>query len=75
VDDPDILARRDERLIVSVRDDGEQLEFQPLNISPWLAMSLLPEDDPSGTRWLGPRASARRLAPRRCRSQLHRMAA
>jgi hypothetical protein len=58
VSDPDILARYREQLIVSVCARSEQPEFQPLNISPWLAMSLLHKAIRRGQGALAQRAAA-----------------
>jgi hypothetical protein len=54
----DILARHREKLIISVCARSEQPEFQPLNISPWLAMSLLHKAIRRGHDALACRAAA-----------------
>jgi hypothetical protein len=54
----DIPARHREKLIVSVCARSEQPEFQPLNISPWLAMSLLQKAIRRGHDALACRAAA-----------------
>jgi hypothetical protein len=58
VSDLDILARHREQLIVSVCAHSEQPEFQPLDVSPWLAMSLLQEAIRRGHDGLALRATA-----------------
>ncbi len=54
----DIPWRYCEQLIVSVGASSEQPEFQPLNISPWLAMSLLQKSIRRGHDALAQRAAA-----------------
>jgi hypothetical protein len=58
VNNLDILAQHREQLIVSVCARSEQPEFQPLNISPWLAMSLLQKAVRRGHAALARRAAA-----------------
>jgi hypothetical protein len=41
VNDPDFFSQQRERLATAVCEQGDGADFQPLNISPWLAMSLL----------------------------------
>jgi hypothetical protein len=41
VNDPDFLTHQRESLAAAVREQRNRADFQPLNISPWLAMSLM----------------------------------
>jgi replication-associated recombination protein RarA len=58
LEDPDILTRYREQPIVSILARSEQPEFQPLNVSPWLAMSLLQKSIRRGHVALARRAAA-----------------
>ena len=58
MDDPNILARHREQLIASVCARSEHPEFQPLNVSPWLGMSLLQKAIRRGHDALALRAAA-----------------
>src|SRR5260221_2191037 len=58
MDDPEILAWYREKLVVCVCTRSGQPEFQPLNISPWLAMSPLQKAIRRGNGALARRAAA-----------------